>query len=184
MLLALANERVFNEHKYPDRPDPTGHEHVNAHDETTWKNLGAFRTELNGDHIALGKLRVADLDSEIQPGQKLFVALLDEHGNYRCPPHVLAAGFVGHMSRLETRSNFYTIFAAIFGAATAIWNVAGKDALPIILALGVLTIAPLIARWNNDKYLSLVRRVVAHLQSFSPNLTVERDAPRAARPSC
>jgi hypothetical protein len=156
-------------------------EHVDAHDELTWKNFDAFRTELNEDHVALGKLRIVDLKSEIQLGQKIFAALLNEHGHYRCHPHVLAAGFVGHMSRLETRNNLYTAFAAIFGAATAIWSLEGKDALPIILTLGVLTIAPLIAKWNNDKYLSLVRRVVAHLQSFSPNIAVEKDAPQAAR---
>lgn len=151
-------------------------EHVDAHDAAEWKNLSAFRAELNEDHIALGRLRLVDLQNEIQLGRKLFAALLNEQGNYTCNPLVLAAGFAGHISRLETRSNLYAAMATIFGVATAIWSIEGKDALLLILILGVLTAAPLIAKWNDDKYLSLLRRVVAHLQSFSPNIAVEKDA--------
>lgn len=150
-------------------------EHVCEHDAKHWTGFAAFRAELNDNDSEFSRLRELDLSSEENLSQKLFYALLDEDGYAIRHLGLLAISLSGHVTRLEARSSYYGICATIFGAATAIWSIEGKEAILHTLILGLSTFAVLVAKWNLDKRIGILRRLLGHLQFMAPNIPLRRE---------
>ncbi len=133
--------------------------------ENKYKSFERFWTELTNDNNKFTEYLLDDVEHTRQVNSEIFYHLIDnKNNNYEYSPKLLATEIKGHILRIESLSNFFTIIISILGIY---FSLTTSDLFQaIITAIWLMLVATI--KWNVDRHLINQKQLINHLESY-PN---------------
>ncbi len=139
---------------------------TNEQYEVKYKTFGRFWTELTNNKDKFTDYLLSDIEHTRKINAEIFHHLIGSNNSYEYPPKLLAAEIKGHILRVESLSNFFTIVLSILSIALSLLV---GDVLKIGVFIVWVVLVALI-KWNVDRHLVNKKQLVNHLESYPDEL--------------